>query len=68
MSNKRIEVEWEAMLAQFSLLTFEMLENLILKFENVLAFILFLHFEGHVATHLTVERLVDVTYRSEKEN
>ena len=55
------------MLAQFSLLTFEMLENLVLKLENVLAFVLFLHFEGHIATHLTVERLVDVTYRSEKE-
>ena len=54
--------------AQFSLLTFEMLENLVLKLENVLAFVLFLHFEGHVTTHLTVKRLVDVTYRSEKGN
>lgn len=56
------------MLAQFSLLTFEMLENLILELEDVLAFVLFLHFQGHIATHLTVKRLVDITYRSEKEN
>ena len=56
------------MLAQYSLLTFEMLENLILELEDVLAFVLFLHFQGHIATHLTVKRLVDITYRSEKEN
>ena len=56
------------MLAHFSLLTFEMLENLILELEDVLAFVLFLHFQGHIATHLTVKRLVDITYRSEKEN
>ena len=56
------------MLAQYSLLTFEMLQNLILKLENVLAFVLFLHFEGHVATHLLVKRLIDITYQSENKN
>ena len=41
-------------------LTFEMLQNLVFKFENVFAFIFFLHFEGHVSPHLIVKCLIDI--------
>ena len=40
--------------------TFEMLKDLVFKFENVLAFIFFLHFQGNVSTHLIVKRLINI--------
>ena len=44
------------------LLTFEVRENLVLKFENVLAFVLLLHFQSDIHSHVCIIRLVDVTY------
>ena len=43
------------------LLTFEMLQDLVLKLENIFAFILLFHLESDVSADLAVEGLVNIT-------
>ena len=46
------------------MITFEMLENLVLEFEDVLALVFLFHLECHVHSQLAVERLINVAYSS----
>ena len=43
------------------LLTFEVLKNLVLKLQDVLAFVLLFHFEGYVHRKMVVVSLENIT-------